>query len=48
MTARLFMPPDGRYALLTGYGYCHETYEKTGGEWKLKTVRVSSLRAEGA
>jgi hypothetical protein len=47
MTARLFMPPGGRYALLIGYGYYQETYERTGSEWKLKTMRVSCLRAEG-
>jgi hypothetical protein len=42
------MRPDRRYALLTAYGFHHETYEKTGSEWKLKTMRVSSLRADGA
>ncbi|MBT2336599.1 nuclear transport factor 2 family protein [Variovorax paradoxus] len=47
MTARLFMPPGGQCTLLTGYGYYHEMYEKTSNEWKLKTMRVSSLRAEG-
>lgn len=46
MTARLFMPPGAPYAKLTGFGYYHETYVKTGGKWKLKTMRVSSLRAE--
>jgi hypothetical protein len=27
--------------------YYQETYEKAGSEWKLKTMRVSCLRAEG-
>src|SRR5262245_16052991 len=29
MTDRLFMPAGAPFALMTGYGYYHETYEKT-------------------
>lgn len=46
MTDRLFMPPGGNYAVMTGYGYYHETYEKIGGAWKIKTLRISRLRVE--
>ncbi|MBT2341641.1 MULTISPECIES: nuclear transport factor 2 family protein [Pseudomonas] len=46
-SARLFMPTGGRFKLLTSYGYYVETYEKVGSEWKLKTMRLDNLRAEG-
>lgn len=48
MTDRLFMPPGGPWSRMTGHGYYHETYEKIGGRWKLKTVRISRLRVEAA
>lgn len=47
MTDRLFMPAGGKYSQLTGYGYYHDTFERTDGAWKLKTMRVSRLRVEG-
>src|SRR5690349_2138742 len=28
MTDRLFMPPGAAFAVMTGYGYYHETYER--------------------
>ncbi|WP_297493443.1 nuclear transport factor 2 family protein [Acidocella sp.] len=46
MTDRLFMPPGKDYAVMTGYGYYHETYEKIGGAWKVKTLRIERLRVE--
>lgn len=46
MTDRLFMPPGRDYAVMTGYGYYHETYEKIEGAWKLKTLRIQRLRVE--
>lgn len=53
MTDRLFMPAGAPFAVMTGYGYYHETYEKTGGEktgghWKIKTLRISRTRVEAA
>jgi hypothetical protein len=48
MTDRLYMPPGAPFAQMTGYGYYHETYEKVGGAWKIKTLRISRLRVEGA
>jgi hypothetical protein len=29
-----------------GFGHYHETYEKIGGEWKIKTLTVTRLRVE--
>lgn len=48
MTDRLFMPPGGEYAVMTGYGFYHETYEKVGGEWLIKTLRIERIRVESA
>jgi hypothetical protein len=46
MTGRLFMPAGGAYAVMTGYGYYHETYEKIGRAWKIKTLRIERIRVE--
>jgi hypothetical protein len=40
------MPAGGDYAVMTGYGYYHETYEKVHGTWKIKTLRIERLRVE--
>ena len=48
MTDRWFLPPGGDYSTMTGYGHYHETYEKAGGAWKLKTARLTRLRVEGS
>ena len=48
MTDRLFMPAGAAYAVMTGYGYYHETYEKIGGTWKIKTLRIQRLRVEAS
>jgi hypothetical protein len=48
MTDRLFMPPGGAYAVMTGYGYYHETYENVGGAWLIKTIRIQRIRVESA
>lgn len=42
----LYMPPGAPYALMTGYGFYHETYEKIAGAWKLKTLRIERIRVE--
>jgi len=31
---------------LTGYGHYHETYEKIGDDWKIKTTRITRIRVE--
>ncbi len=46
MTDRLFMPPGAPFSQMTGYGYYHETYEKVGGEWKIRTLRIERIRVE--
>jgi uncharacterized protein (TIGR02246 family) len=35
---------DGRELL--GFGHYHETYEKTGGAWRIKTSRLTRLRMD--
>jgi hypothetical protein len=47
MTDRLHFPPGGDYSIMTGYGHYHETYERIGGTWKIKTTRLTRLRVEG-
>jgi hypothetical protein len=43
---RLYLPPGAAYALVRGYGFYHETYEKTAGAWKIKTLRITRIRVE--
>lgn len=31
---------------LHGYGHYHETYEKTGGRWRIKTMKLKRLRVD--
>tara|TARA_R110000823_G_C15898317_1_gene496704 strand:+ start:972 stop:1442 length:471 start_codon:yes stop_codon:yes gene_type:complete len=31
---------------LRGYGHYHETYEKAGGEWRIKTSTLTRLRGD--
>ena len=31
---------------MEGWGHYHETYEKVGDEWKIKTLRLTRLRAD--
>lgn len=45
-TDRFFMPPGAPFKRLVGHGYYHETYEKVGGKWLLKTTRISRLHVE--
>jgi hypothetical protein len=46
MTDRLYMPPGAAFSVMTGYGYYHETYEKVGGAWKIKSLRIQRIRVE--
>lgn len=34
------------YETMRGFGHYHETYEKIGVAWRIKTVRLSRLRVE--
>jgi uncharacterized protein (TIGR02246 family) len=36
--------PDGRE--MHGYGHYHETYEKAGGAWRIKTLTLTRLRTD--
>ena len=36
--------PDGTE--LQGFGHYHETYEKIGGEWRIKTTTLTRLRID--
>lgn len=46
MSDHLFMPAGMPFSRMIGYGHYHETYEKQGGAWKIKTLRISRLRVE--
>ena len=46
MTDQLYMPPGAPFAKLMGHGYYHETYEKVGGRWMIKTLRIARTRVE--
>jgi SnoaL-like domain len=48
MTDRLFMPRAAEFSVMTGYGYYHETYEKTAGSWKIKTLRIQRIRVDAS
>ena len=49
MTDRLFMPSGAQpYSVMIGYGYYHETYEKIGGTWQVKTIRIQRIRVHSA
>jgi hypothetical protein len=48
MTDRLFMPPGAPFSQMTGYGYYHETYENTGGRWKIRKLRIVRTRVEAS
>jgi uncharacterized protein (TIGR02246 family) len=36
--------PDGRE--MHGYGHYHETYERAGGAWRIKTLTLTRLRTD--
>jgi hypothetical protein len=46
MTDRLFFPDSAPVAGMIGYGHYHENYEKVGGKWLIKTIRLTRLRIE--
>jgi hypothetical protein len=37
--------PDGK-TNMHGYGHYHETYEKVGGKWLIKTLKLTRLRVD--
>ena len=46
MVDRLLMPPESEISELVGWGHYHETYECIGGEWKIKTLKLTRLRVD--
>jgi hypothetical protein len=46
MVDRLKLPSGGPLAELIGYGHYHETYERIGGKWKIKTLKLTRLRID--
>ena len=40
--------PDGGGQVLQGWGHYHETYERSDGQWRIKTLRLTRLRVDGA
>jgi hypothetical protein len=40
----LWWPDGAPLKYMHGYGHYHETYEKTAGEWRIKTMRISRLK----
>lgn len=46
MSDRMFMPPGAPVAQLLGYGWYHETYERVGDEWLIRTLRIRRIRVE--
>ncbi len=43
MEDQLWWPPGSPIAHLHGFGHYHETYERTAGGWRIKTMRLSRL-----
>ena len=42
----IFWPEGSRHKTLHGWGHYHETYEKIGGKWVIKTLKLTRLRVE--
>jgi hypothetical protein len=43
---RFYWPEGSPRRTFVGWGYYHETYEKIGGKWLIKTMKNSRLRVE--
>jgi hypothetical protein len=46
MEDKLWWPEGSPIVHLHGYGHYHETYEKSGGEWRIKTLKLTRLHRE--
>ena len=44
----IYWPEGSRHRTMHGWGHYHETYEKIGGKWLIKTLRLTRLRVEMA
>jgi hypothetical protein len=46
MEDELWWPEGSPIRHMHGYGHYHETYEKVGGSWKIKTLTLTRLRVD--
>jgi hypothetical protein len=46
MEDKLWWPEGSPLVHLHGYGHYHETYEKTDGQWRIKTLKLTRLRRD--
>ncbi len=49
MEDKLWFPADSELmpgSHMHGYGHYHETYEKSDGQWRIKTLRLTRLRVD--
>ena len=44
----IFWPQGARHQTMHGWGHYHETYEKAGGRWAIKTLKLTRLKVENA
>lgn len=42
----IWWPEGSRRKTLHGWGHYHETFEKIGGKWQIKTLKLTRLRTE--
>jgi hypothetical protein len=40
----IFWPEGSRHKTMHGWGHYHETYEKVGGKWLIKTLKLTRLK----
>lgn len=46
MEDKLWWPEGSPLVHLHGYGHYHETYEKTDGQWRIKTLKLTRLHRQ--
>lgn len=46
MSDRIFLPQGAPVSRVLGYGWYYETYERVGGAWLIRTLRIRRLRVE--
>ncbi|HVN88584.1 MAG TPA: nuclear transport factor 2 family protein [Candidatus Binataceae bacterium] len=44
----IYWPEGSRYRTMHGWGHYFETYEKVGGKWLIKALKLTRLRVEQA
>jgi hypothetical protein len=43
---RLWFPPGAAFRQVIGYGWYHETYERVGDDWRIKTMSQTRARLD--